>query len=225
VASFGTLTHFRAAEAPEGAGTRCLDCAIEADCPYSARRIYLERFAEGDGWPISVITEDPSPAGRLQALRSGPYGRCVYGSDNDVADHQVVALSFADGVTASLSVHAFSEANTRTISLSGTRGELHGRLEEGRLELREFLTGRSETIDVRPGTAGEELELRHAGGDDGLMADLTDRLAANLAGGPPPSLATSWLASLESHAMAFAAERARRHDRVVAVPEVLAELG
>jgi predicted dehydrogenase len=230
VASFGSLSHFTESEAPDGAGERCVSCDVEASCPYSARRIYLERFGGTDGWPISVITRDPSTEGRLEALRTGPYGRCVYRCDNDVADHQVVALSFENGVTASLSVNAFSEANTRVLTLAGTHGELRGDLALGRIEWRDFVTGRHERIDartdgrVRPGSDDDGVD-RHGGGDDGLMHDLTALLAATKAGAPAASLASSWEASLESHAMAFAAERARRHDLVVPVAGIMADLG
>ena len=41
VSSFGGLHHFRPEQRPSGAGERCIDCAIEPDCPYSAKRIYL----------------------------------------------------------------------------------------------------------------------------------------------------------------------------------------
>ena len=47
VSSFGSLRHFRVEERPEGAAERCLDCAVEADCPYSARKIYLGRLEQG----------------------------------------------------------------------------------------------------------------------------------------------------------------------------------
>ncbi|MDD5705206.1 MAG: Gfo/Idh/MocA family oxidoreductase, partial [Kiritimatiellae bacterium] len=43
VGSFGGLMQFRPDQAPPGAGTRCLvDCPIEAQCDYSARKHYLD---------------------------------------------------------------------------------------------------------------------------------------------------------------------------------------
>lgn len=43
VSSFGGLMQFRPETAPPGAGTRCLvDCPIEAQCDYSARKHYLD---------------------------------------------------------------------------------------------------------------------------------------------------------------------------------------
>ena len=48
VSSFGSLGRLRPEAKPEGAADRCLDCAIEPGCPYSARRIYLEPAERGD---------------------------------------------------------------------------------------------------------------------------------------------------------------------------------
>jgi predicted dehydrogenase len=41
VSSFGGLHHFRAEQRPSGAGERCIDCAIEPECPYSAKKVGL----------------------------------------------------------------------------------------------------------------------------------------------------------------------------------------
>jgi predicted dehydrogenase len=67
VQSFGTLKHFRTDQKPRGATNRCLDCPHEASCPYSAKKIYLSRVAQGRmGWPVDVLTPDvnaePPPA-------------------------------------------------------------------------------------------------------------------------------------------------------------------
>lgn len=31
---------------PTGAADRCLDCSVERDCPYSARKIYVDRVKQ-----------------------------------------------------------------------------------------------------------------------------------------------------------------------------------
>ena len=98
-------------------------------------RFYVDALAGSDRWPITVLTTDPSPEGRLDALRTGPYGRCVYRCDNDVADHQQTVMNFADGLTATLSTSGLTGQNTRTVQLTGAAGELTGHMGSGRIEI------------------------------------------------------------------------------------------
>jgi predicted dehydrogenase len=206
VASYGGLRHFRSENAPAGSTERCTGgCAVERDCPYSAIRIYLERFEGRPGWPNGVLTPEPDPERVRLALETGPYGRCVYRCDNDVADQQVVALSFAGGVSATLTVSAFTEDNTRTVHLMGTHGELRAHMGRGEIILNDFAAGRSESVLVAPSGQG------HSGADAGLVRDFVARLRGEETG---PAL-TDLEASIESHRIAFAAEESRRQGRVV----------
>lgn len=227
VTSFGGLRHFRREQAPPGAMDRCTDgvnrCPAAPTCPFDAVRFYVDRMEGVTDWPVSVITDDPSRDGRLRAVESGPYGRCVYHADNDVADHQVVALEFANGVHGSLVVSGLTADNTRTIMLSGTRGELRGRLDTGEIEIRRFLpsAGHGEDERMVVNVASEAIVDGHGhghdGGDDALMTDAIARLRARRDGvpGAADEARTSLAASLESHAMAFAAETSRRERRLV----------
>jgi predicted dehydrogenase len=206
LASYGGLHHFRRENAPVGSTERCTGgCAVERACPYSAVRIYLERFGGAPGWPNSVLTPEPSPERVRRELETGPYGRCVYRCDNDVADHQVVAMSFDGGVSATLTVSAFTEDNTRTVHLMGTHGEIHGHMGRGEIVLNDFAAGRSERTLVRASGHG------HAGADAALVRDFVARLRGEATG---PAL-TELGASLESHRMAFAAEESRLQGRMV----------
>ena len=71
-------------------------------CPYSALKIYsvdCDPPVTRPRWPASVvcdIEDDPRGynAALKDALKDGPYGRCVYKSDNDVSDHQVIKNIF-----------------------------------------------------------------------------------------------------------------------------------
>jgi len=210
VASAGQLAHFRPERAPAGATERCLDCPAAADCPYDAAHLYLERLADVDGWPVAVLGEERSPAGRRRALREGPYGRCVYLGDNDVVDHQVVTLGFANGVTATLVVNAFHAEIDRRLTLTGSHGELRGALATGALEFVAHRSGASTPVAL----AATDERGGHGGGDGALMADFSDRVAARLAGRPRPS-PTGLTEALVGHRIAFAAEQARRTGRVL----------
>jgi predicted dehydrogenase len=211
VASFGSLLHLRPERRPEGAGDRCLDCAIEPGCPYSARRIYLDRARRGEtGWPVEVLDWPPTPENVERALREGPYGRCVWACDNDVVDHQVVNLRYEHGVTASLTMTAFTRMRERETRIFGTRGELYG--DGAAIEIYDFAGDRTTRHEV-DATGGVGAKGGHGGGDDGVMAAFVAAVAA----GDPALVPTSPAETLASHRVAFAAEAARREDRVVSL--------
>lgn len=210
ISSFGSLVHFKRSEKPveAGAALRCLDCAYEAKCPYSAVKIYLGRYAQGDtGWPVAVLTAEPTEASLREALRTGPYGRCVYECDNDVVDNQVVNLEFAGGRTGVFTMTAFNQAAHRKTRIFGTLGEIYGDGE--RIHHFDFLTDQTTVIDTNTVDGG--ILGGHGGGDYGLM----DRFVAAVAAGDQGLILSGPDASLESHRMVFAAERARLEHRVV----------
>jgi len=208
VSSFGSLKHFTPEEAPVGAGDRCLTCSVEGTCPYSAKRIYLEALWRGHrGWPVNVLTPDPSEQTVVAALSEGPYGRCVYTSDNDVVDHQVVSMAFAGGRTATFTMMAFTEMGHRATHVFGTRGQITG---DGRfLHVYDFLSDNTEVIDTEVGDGS--ILGGHGGGDFGLMDSFVRAVAEQdrsaILSGPDETLA--------SHALVFAAEEARRRGCVV----------
>jgi predicted dehydrogenase len=209
VSSFGSLLHLRPDQRPAGAGDRCLECAIEPGCPYSAKRLYLERARRGEtGWPVEVLAWPPTPEHVERALRDGPYGRCVWACDNDVVDHQVVSLVYAHGVTASLTMTAFTRMRERETRIFGTRGELRG--DGATIDVYDFASEQTtrHAVDAE-GDVG--VEGGHGGGDDGVMAAFVAAVAA----GDPALVPTSPAETLASHRIAFAAETARREGRVV----------
>lgn len=218
VSSFGSLKHFRAEEKPEGAAERCLDCAVEYSCAYSAKRIYQRLYAQdardGEiGWPLTVLTPEPSPQTLEEALRVGPYGRCVYACDNDVVDHQVVNMEFARGQTASFTMTAFTRMRPRETHIFGTKGEVYG---DGRyVRVYDFLSEQTTTYDSHVSSDGSILS-GHGGGDYGVMqsfiAAVRQQDQSLVLSGPKESL--------EGHLMVFAAERSRHEERVVRLAEL-----
>jgi predicted dehydrogenase len=196
LSSFGSLTHFRPEQAPKGAPDRCTDgCPHWETCPYYAPRTYLRDMS---GWPINAITLDTSYEGRMEALRNGPYGRCVYHCDNDVVDHMTINMLFEGDVTVTFTMHAFSHENCRTIRYDGTRASLRGHGGKGELTLYEFRAMKERAVPIDAARGG------HGGGDAGLMNAFAEALR-----GEGSALRTSARDSLESHLMAFAAEESR----------------
>jgi len=211
ISSYGSLSHFRRENAPDGSTDRCDEgCKVERVCPYSAQRLYLEKFKPADAWPHKVLTLDTSPDGIRAALHEGPYGRCVYRCDNDVVDNQVVAMRFANGVSGTLNVSAFTAENTRTLHLMGTHGEIAGHLEKNEITVIDFRTDDVTTIRL---TTVED--SGHSGGDDRLMAEFLGRQIQRRSRSQVNVSLTSLEESLDSHFMAFAAERSRRTGTVV----------
>jgi predicted dehydrogenase len=214
VTSFGALSHFRADNAPDGSTARCdQGCRVERSCPYSAQRIYLETLPPATTWPHDVVSADTSPAGLALALHEGPYGRCVYRCDNDVADHQVVALRFANGVDATLNVSAFTRETTRTLHLMGSHGEISGDFYANEITVSDFRNADTRTSRLTLVTEGY-----HGGGDDGLMVDFLSRVRERRRNGRVEAARTALRQSLESHRMAFAAERSRASGDTVRLP-------
>ncbi|XP_035827453.1 uncharacterized protein LOC106012685 [Aplysia californica] len=91
VSSFGKLSHFTKENKPPGAASRCLDCPYKNSCLYSSKRFYLD--LGHTGYPLGTLTCEVDIENVTDALRTGPYGRCVYDADNDVMSHQVSALT------------------------------------------------------------------------------------------------------------------------------------
>ena len=204
VSSFGSLTHFTAANRPVGAADRCVTCPVEPGCPYSAPRFYRDLLDRGEHrWPLSVLVEDYSPGALDEALRNGPYGRCVYACDNDVVDHQVVALEFPGTITATFTMTGFSKAAYRNTRLFGTRGELTGDGET--IRVYDFLTRAERLLTPAPADADG-----HGGGDAGLM----DAFIRAVATGNRELISSGPRESLASHLAVFAAEQARLNGTV-----------
>ncbi|XP_034732038.1 putative oxidoreductase YteT [Etheostoma cragini] len=213
VSSFGSVSHFRKENKPTGAGNRCLDCSVERDCPYSACKIYLDRVKRGHtGWPVSVICPSSFPdiESVTEALRTGPYGRCVYECDNDVCSNQVVNMEFEGGLTAAFSMVAFTEEMCkRKTTIYGSKGELS--CDSHEVHVHDFLTQRS-TKHTAHNDAPRQFGLSgHGGADYHLMDAFISAVATN----NPSLICAGPKETLMSHLLVFEAERSRLESRVV----------
>ncbi|RPB01961.1 NAD(P)-binding protein [Choiromyces venosus 120613-1] len=203
VSSSGSLVHFRRSRKPAKAGnaTNCLSCPAEPDCTFSAKKIYVEKNLNqmNMGWPVKIVVPDIEEAHSMDAAeamltqklaedygREGTmvngeqksyYGRCVYETDNNVVDNQVVTISWDDDTsastsgapaegrgakTATLNMVAFSEKICeRFTRIYGTKGELEA--DSNQIRIYDFETGVKKTW-----VPSTDLLSGHGGGDSGL---------------------------------------------------------
>ncbi len=192
---FGNLKWFKGANAPAGSTERCSDgCAVEHDCPYSALQIY---FRDRKRLYVFDLPEDESKWDELimHGLRTSDYGRCVYRMDNDQPDHLTVNILFKQGVTAAFSMEAFVSYEGRRTRIMGSLGDITGDMES--FTLTSFKDGKRRSWSMKTDA--------HGGGDHPMVRDWVQAVAQQDAS----LLSSSIEASVESHLMAFAAERSR----------------
>ncbi|HTL29966.1 MAG TPA: Gfo/Idh/MocA family oxidoreductase [Tepidisphaeraceae bacterium] len=203
VSSFGSMTYFTEKYKPPGATLRCTDgCPAEPTCMYSALKIY---GPEDSLWlPHSKLSRDR--ATRLEQLKATPWGKCVYQTDNDVVDHQVVAMEYEGGITGTFTMTAFATEG-RYVRVHGTQGWLRASIDKNEIELVRFNDYAKQMIKIPPQSGG------HGGADENVL----DNLLHAMRMGDPAAVLTSPSESLETHRIVFAAERARREGRVVEI--------
>lgn len=204
ISSFGNLSYFSKENAPDGAPPYCMDgCAHYDECPFYAPRFYLEHSKAIEDGLIYAVTDYTDSEHIIDALKKGPYGRCVFHSDNTVVDHQTVEIEFCNQVTASFLMTAFTNKCARRIRLMGTKGEIKGDMEAGIIEVTEFINGTNEIIKLHTPTKG------HSGSDMNMMKDFVRIIGEGRKGKTNADI------SVESHLMSLAAEEARLNDVVV----------
>ena len=193
VASFGSLTHFKRSTEVEVPDYCMSGCQKQDTCPYFAPKVYLN----APDWMKYPVSDDISDEGILKALEKGPYGRCVYRSDNDVVDHQVVSIEFENETTASFTMTAFTHENTRTIKVMGTKGEIRGHMDLNEIEIHKFGSPNKEVIHI------SERNYGHGGGDYGIMKSFVHLIESDTLD------LESLDISIRGHLLAFMAERSR----------------
>lgn len=224
VSSYGSTYLFRPEKAPEGAAKRCLDgCKVKETCPYDAEKIYLTNPGMGvaggnTGWPCNILEPHPTVENITAALKTGPYGRCVYHCDNNVVDHQVVNMQMTDGSSMQMTMSAFTAHGGRYSKIMGTHGEITADLHKNQIWVMPY-GGEDYMIDIRK--IAKDLS-GHAGGDNLMMEEFLDTVSGRIS----PTVRTTTLKdSMESHFMALAAEISRLEGgRSVAIAEVSREM-
>lgn len=266
ITSTGSLQYFTKIRKPTAAGsaTNCLSCPIEASCKYSAKKIYIGPDFRGLGsgntnWPVSIVVPEIEECvakgtatstllaklGEDYDAKTTPekdiesknwFGRCVWESDNDVNDDQVVTMTWendplppdAKDMEKALRYRAAKTAvfhmvaNTTRICqryshIYGSDGQIYA--DSSTITVEDFASGTSKVY--RPHLAGGG----HGGGDDGLARQFIlaiDRVkngSMAVEEAQVEYLGCTLEEIIRSHAMVFCAEDARRGKRVVDFPE------
>ncbi len=192
---YGNLKWFKEANAPAGSTPRCTDgCKVEHECPYSALQIY---YRDRKRLYVFDLPEDQSKWGPLimQGLNTTDYGRCVYRMDNDQPDHLTANILFANGVTAGFSMEAFVSYEGRRTRIMGSMGDIVGDMES--FTLTSFKNGKRRSWSMKTDA--------HGGGDHRMVKDWVQAV-----GQQNPALLSSPIeVSVESHLIAYAAEKSR----------------
>ena len=139
----------------------------------------------------------------------GPYGRCVWKCDNDVVDHQVVAMRFADEVTATFTMTGFTGQGGRRTRVHGTEGEIYFDEKSG------MTVGSFGDRNVQHIELGREIG-GHGGGDARVVREWLWAMHTR----DPSRLVASAQESLKTHTVVFAAERSRLQGRSILLSEM-----
>ena len=238
--------------------TNCLSCPAEPDCIYSAKKIYRDRFLRQEkdtGWPLKIVVpeiEDIVSAkgwdaaekrlmerleenynqmttdGDAIASRSW-YGRCVYESDNNVVDDQIVSLDWEEDPIPGQNhgrgpKRALFHMTYPTQAQCERRGRVYGTLGEmaydsHTITVHTFADSKTIVHDIPKQAL--EVEKSHGGGDWGLagaFVEAVDKVEAgvlNVAQAQREIVGCDLEEIILSHAVVFAAEEARRERRVI----------
>jgi len=258
ITSVGSLNQFKNSRKPVKAGTatNCLSCPIERKCQYSSVQIYDDaRLAKGHLHWLNHVVHDlediVQTSGvdvarkRLHAklaedydrkttsdseIAARPwYGRCVYESDNDVCDDQVVTIKWDEdnmstpsrpGKIATLHMIANTEKECeRRGVVYGSHGELS--YNSNFITYFDFVTRETTVIEAPKVPTFERSIKSHGGGDQGLArafvaaVDAVENKGARAIDAQLEFVGCTLEDAVRAHAMVFAAEEARRDEKVV----------
>lgn len=229
VAGFGSLGHFRKECAPSGATERCGDkCPVYKTCPYSVDIYFnLIKVREGKNSFASVVAPENTPEALTEALKTSPYGRCVYHCDNDVCDHMSSIIEYDNGLTIAFTLTAFTDDLSRTIKIMGSHGQIRATTLTDTIEVsvfgqgaKDFKNGNITTYNpLKEAEQSSSVKSGHDGGDSRFINDFVETIS-----GSEGRVLTSAEVSLKSHLIAFALEESRVSGSVVNMKEFVKKL-
>lgn len=197
--SQGMLRYFKAENAPIGATARCKDCPHIETCTYSGYNIY--RLHPSMVKQPDTREENVQNAFEVMQDNSTFYDKCVYYCDNDVCDQQTVNMILEGDILATLTMQAFSDKIYRRTQIGGTLGEINATFEMD-AEMTVSIYGKTPQQFT---FTNHDLVSHHGGSDRALFLDFMKFVE-----GDNSSVCLTPIAkSVESHIIAFAAEKSR----------------
>ena len=243
-----------------GTATNCLSCPAEPECNYSAKKIYRDRWLRENrdpGWPLKIVMPeiedivvsqgwdaaeaklmeklgedyDRKEVSSEQIASRGWYGRCVYESDNDVMDEQVVTMSWEDdplpGQDGRGPKTALFHMTYPTQAQCERRGRVYGSHGEISYDSKQInvYTFADEKVQTHVIPKQDpEVEKSHGGGDFGLTQAFVEAVQKADSGEMSAEDAQRQFVGcdldeiIRSHAVVFAAEDARMGKTVIDFP-------
>ena len=206
VSSFATHTRFvKDPTLPE----TCAECKVKDTCRYDADRMKAAVHASGDREWVERVGPLLPPDNDL----------CVFNSDKDTPDHQVVNIEYDNGVLATFAAVMDQGQTNRNLRVYGTAGEIVGDIGKDDLHVHRWAD------DESVGHVDERIAIDHdASGHHGGDSVIGDQFKAMLRGQSVPP-AAGLKEGIEGCLVAFAAEESRRQGRAVEVGETRDRVG
>ncbi len=230
VYSNGSCFKFVKEKKPANAGTRCVvDCPIEKDCPYSAKRNYVSK--EHDRWAFYVWAENEKDGAnivdgmnftdeeKIENLKTSSFGRCVWDIDRGSSiENQTVVYNFENGASGTFNLVGGTPGAQRYIHVIGTKGEIRGVFDHQTYQIKKPMP------ESYRGHVLEDVDLKitgdmtgatggHGGGDARLVADFVEYVK----GGEPSISCTELKQSMVGHLSVFRADQSRRENKILPI--------
>lgn len=217
VSSFGHLSHFSSHHAQTPPNKTCPSLLSgEITTPYCALRYTTDKK---EPWLAQIYPQAATASDEeiIEWLKSSPWGRDVYQCDNDVPDHQTLNLQFANNVTCTFTMTAFETG--RHWDIYGTKGtlkvhDMHDDNHDLKIVVKKHHSNHETVYPVVTPQGG--YRFHHEGGDEGLVQALYEDMTCS-----PQDGRSSITKSLQSHLMAFAAEKSRLHGGIIHLADLL----
>ncbi|MGN1032021.1 MAG: gfo/Idh/MocA family oxidoreductase, partial [Intestinibacter sp.] len=153
VACFSDLRVFNWESFNTKMSENCFRCLEEEKCPFSSKKMYLEK----DQFINKSVHINPTEENLEAILKEGPYGKCVFYCDNDVSDNLTSIFKFDNKVTANFNINAFTSESDKKIRLFFKEGEVEASCKDKQIKIKKFLNGEEQVVDIQEEDIDEKL--------------------------------------------------------------------